>query len=57
MILYKKLEFIGEWISQRQCARDLKLDQSSIKDCLKHPEKRKQTKGFMFEYAKENSCP
>lgn len=48
--IYQKLELIGNWISQRQCARDLKLNQSNIGKCLRYPNKNKVHKGYIFEY-------
>lgn len=44
-----ELLFVGDWISQRECARILKLDQSKISGCLKN--KLKVHKGYVFKFA------
>ena len=43
--------YIGEWISQSQCSRDLKLVASLICECLH--KNRKHHKGYIFRYSKE----
>jgi len=47
-IVYKNNNFIGEWINQTECARDLNLNQAHISGCLKG--KRKSTGDYTFKY-------
>lgn len=47
-LVYKDGEFVGEWLTQRGCARDLSLDYSHINRCLHG--KRKSHGGYTFEY-------
>lgn len=49
----KEGNYIGEWISQSQCARELNLNFYNISRCLKRPEKHKSHKGYIFKH-KEN---
>lgn len=42
-------EFVGEWLSQNCCARELGLSVSHINNCLHG--KRKSHKGYKFQYA------
>lgn len=46
--VYKDGEFIGEWLTQRECARDLSLDYSHINRCLHG--KRNSHGGYTFRY-------
>ena len=47
-LVYKNEKFIGEWLTQRECARDLNLDFSHINSCLHG--KRMSHKGYIFKY-------
>lgn len=40
--------FVGVWLTQNQCARDLNLSVSHVNKCLKG--KRKTHKGYVFKY-------
>ena len=40
--------FVGVWLTQNQCARDLNLSVSHVNQCLKG--KRKTHKGYVFKY-------
>jgi hypothetical protein len=44
----KNGKFVGEWVNQAECAKDLNLFQSAINKCLKGVYK--SSKGFKFEY-------
>lgn len=44
-------EFVGEWLTQHSCARELDLSVSHINSCLHG--RRKSHKGFMFSYISE----
>jgi group I intron endonuclease len=46
--VYRDGELIGEWLTQRECARDLNLDFSHINRCLHG--KRKSHGGYTFKY-------
>jgi len=45
---YKKGKFMGEWVNQSECARDLNIKQGYVSLCLKN--KQKSHKGFIFKY-------
>jgi len=47
-LVYKHEIFIGEWLTQRDCARDLDLDYAHINSCLHG--KRMSHKGYVFKY-------
>lgn len=47
-VTYNKSYFVGTWTNQRQCARDLNIDNRPICACLVG--KAKQHKGYIFEY-------
>jgi len=52
--VYKKdtKEFVGEWISKSQCARDLNLSSSgNLATCLNN--KNRSCKGYTFEYSED----
>ena len=51
-LVHKDDIFIGEWLSQNQCARDLNLSVSHINRCLHN--KRKSHKGYIFKYKQKN---
>lgn len=46
--VFKNGEFVGEWLTQRGCAKDLNLDYAHINRCLKG--KRNSHKGYTFRY-------
>ncbi len=46
-----KDEYIGNWISQAECARDLGVSRSSINLCLNN--RSKYSKNYLFRYKKE----
>ncbi len=48
--IYKKGEYVGEWLMTTECAKDLDINRRHVGDCLN--KKRKQHKGFMFERIK-----
>jgi len=47
-LVYKDGKLIGEWLTQRECARDLNLDFSHINRCLYG--KRRSHGGYTFKY-------
>ncbi|MBN2029419.1 hypothetical protein JW824_04175 [bacterium] len=47
-LVFKNEKYIGEWLTQRQCARYLNLDFSHINSCLHG--KRNSHKGYIFKY-------
>jgi len=47
-LVYKGGKFIGEWLTQRECARALNLDFGHINSCLHG--KRKSHGGYTFKY-------
>lgn len=47
-LVYKDGKFIGKWLTQRECARALKLDFGHISSCLHG--KRKSHGGYTFKY-------
>lgn len=47
-LVYKDEIFVGEWLTQRECARDLDLDYAHISTCLHG--KRISHKGYVFKY-------
>jgi group I intron endonuclease len=47
-LVYKNCKFIGEWLTQRECARDLNLDFGHINSCLHG--KRVSHCGYIFKY-------
>ena len=49
-LVYKNGILIGEWLTQRDCARDLNLDFAHISSCLH--EKRVSHYGYTFKYKK-----
>jgi group I intron endonuclease len=49
-LVFKDANLIGRWVSQRQCARELNLQQSYIGKCLKNNTKNKTHKGYTFRY-------
>jgi len=48
--IYVKGEYMGEWLTSSQCAKDLKIKSNHIRSCLVN--KRIQTNGFIFERIK-----
>lgn len=49
---YKKGRYIGKWVNQMQCCRDLKpVTRKGISRCLSGQQK--QHKGFIFEYSEK----
>lgn len=53
--VFKKIDnsFVETWINQSQCERDLNIDGSVISKCLKHPDRVKSHKGYVFKYIEE----
>lgn len=53
--VYKKVvnEFIGKWISQTLCAKDLNLNQTKINQCLMN--NNHESKGYIFIFDDENT--
>lgn len=47
-LVYKNEILIGEWLTQRECARDLDLDYTQINSCLHG--KRMSHKSYVFKY-------
>lgn len=47
-LVYMNYEFVGEWLTQRECARELNLDYTKISSCLHG--KRKSHSGYIFRY-------
>jgi hypothetical protein len=42
-------KYVGNWNSQRKCARDLNLKQGKVNSCLSKPERNKSCKGYTFK--------
>lgn len=47
-LVYINYIFVGEWLTQRECARELNLDYTKINSCLHG--KRKSHRGYIFRY-------
>jgi group I intron endonuclease len=50
--VYKKGEYVGEWLMTTECAKDLKINSGHIRSCLINT--RKQHKGYLFERINDN---
>jgi hypothetical protein len=52
-LVYKDGKLIGEWLTQRECARDLNLNYSHINRCLYG--KRSSHGGYTFKYKHQDN--
>lgn len=49
ILVFKNKHFVGEWLNQRKCARDLGIPRSCIQKCLKNKTLYKRCYGFKYK--------